>query len=548
MISDKLYGLAFAYKKTKLWKKLWDTDVFAVRLSGDRIGYISIMGANGGHCALGLYTEEEGFGSFRDLMKSEVLDLSPLGFQEQLMRQESLQCAFEKKDDVSKEDQETAKAYARANKIRITGHRAYPQFVKFQPNICPWSIESKQDQEDLMEALSAAIEVARLLENQSPDELGIMSLHEGTQKVPLLERKDGAYVMGKVRIPKEKKKEWAGVEVHNQVGIASLKKAKKMGVWECEVIRCPEAVKSPEGGKPYYPLIFLAVESASEFILPVPASSFQDENLEELLDLFIETLQSQNICPKEMKVRDARTFAFAEVFCSKLQIPLSIASDLPALDDAEYLFIDRFGRSEEEGQEEAIQSLHEILELDDEKLRTLPPELVAQLESILEQGFFPEELEARFHQVFHQEGTGTCKVAEFEARKETKQSYVISVSLKPGCYRHIQISAGSTLFQMHQAILAAFGITGDGRAHTFFMDNRGLKLEECYYMEEGSKGGEQTTANCRLDQAGLEQGKKFRYLLDLGEEWVFQCKVLRVEEQGTKEPVVTRSKGEAPSQ
>ena len=139
-------------------------------------------------------------------------------------------------------------------------------------------------------------------------------------------------------------------------------------------------------------------------------------------------------------------------------------------------------------------------------------------------------------------------MAEFEARKETKQSYVISVSLKPGCYRHIQISAGSTLFQMHQAILAAFGITGDGRAHTFFMDNRGLKLEECYYMEEGSKGGEQTTANCRLDQAGLEQGKKFRYLLDLGEEWVFQCKVLRVEEQGTKEPVVTRSKGEAPSQ
>ena len=60
MTSDKLYGLAFEYKKTRLWKVLGDMEVFAVKLSADRIGYISIMGYLGEHCALGLYIGEEG--------------------------------------------------------------------------------------------------------------------------------------------------------------------------------------------------------------------------------------------------------------------------------------------------------------------------------------------------------------------------------------------------------------------------------------------------------------------------------------------------------
>ena len=40
MISDKLFALAFEYKKTKLWKAMWDIEVFGVKLSGGRIGYI----------------------------------------------------------------------------------------------------------------------------------------------------------------------------------------------------------------------------------------------------------------------------------------------------------------------------------------------------------------------------------------------------------------------------------------------------------------------------------------------------------------------------
>ncbi len=41
------------------------------------------------------------------------------------------------------------------------------------------------------------------------------------------------------------------------------------------------------------------------------------------------------------------------------------------------------------------------------------------------------------------------------------KSYIISVSLYKGCYRHIRISAGATLYKLHKAILNAFNFEDD---------------------------------------------------------------------------------------
>ena len=45
-------------------------------------------------------------------------------------------------------------------------------------------------------------------------------------------------------------------------------------------------------------------------------------------------------------------------------------------------------------------------------------------------------------------------------------SYVISVSVGTGCYRHIQISQKASLFRLHEAILEAFEFEDD-HAHAF---------------------------------------------------------------------------------
>ena len=52
MTREDLYGAAFRYKKTGLWRKLWDTEMFALKLSDGRIGYINVLGRNGEFCGL----------------------------------------------------------------------------------------------------------------------------------------------------------------------------------------------------------------------------------------------------------------------------------------------------------------------------------------------------------------------------------------------------------------------------------------------------------------------------------------------------------------
>lgn len=126
------------------------------------------------------------------------------------------------------------------------------------------------------------------------------------------------------------------------------------------------------------------------------------------------------------------------------------------------------------------------------------------------------------------------------------RSYVISVSLGKGCYRHIQISASATLYQLHQVILAAFDMEDD-HAHAFFLDNRTWSSYEAYFSMK-MRGNERLTTEHTLKKCGLAKDHKFKYLFDFGDELCFQCKILRELEERTDIPGVIRSIGDAPWQ
>ena len=126
------------------------------------------------------------------------------------------------------------------------------------------------------------------------------------------------------------------------------------------------------------------------------------------------------------------------------------------------------------------------------------------------------------------------------------KSYVISVSLGPGCYRHIQIGADETLDTLHYAILCAFEFDDD-HAHAFFMDDRYWSDADAYYVH-GMDDEEHYTDEVTLRQLQLKAGEKFKFLFDFGDEWRFQCKVLRELEEGTKRPKIIRAAGKAPAQ
>lgn len=526
---------------------MWDTQVFAVKLSDGNIGYISIMGMAGEHCALGLYIGTEGLDSFRTIAKANQFMMDTLEFQESLLQQNCLQCAFEGKDALSEEEREETKSFAHAHGIRLAGKNAYPHFEKYQPNCYPWFLQTEQEQEYLCEALEAAIELAKRLEGKYPQELGLAEIGDYSENILMLEQNNGEYFLGRVKLPKPQHVSYPNPKPENDISVARLKKIRKAGVWECEIITCPAPIQNSPEDIPTFPMIFLAVENQTDFILPIlPILNYQ-QNAQKLLDSFIEACLQHKICPAELKVRDERTYAFAEALCGKLGIKISIDENLPVLDDAEYEFMMQFGMSEEEEMEQMFQMLEDILEWDEETLRSIPEEMIAQFEMLAQQGMIPAELEQKLNQVFpfaDKEIGASGKVIAQKNVSVVVKSYVISVSLGSGCYRHIQISASSTLAELHEAILDAFEFDDD-HAHAFFMDNKKWSDWDCYYME-GMGDDYRTTSRYSLRQVGLHKGMQFKYVFDFGDEWTFQCKVLRVVDEITKEPVVVRRKGEAP--
>lgn len=125
------------------------------------------------------------------------------------------------------------------------------------------------------------------------------------------------------------------------------------------------------------------------------------------------------------------------------------------------------------------------------------------------------------------------------------RTFIISVSLKKGCYRHIKISSEATLFDLHEEIIDAFNFYDD-HAHAFFMDNRAWSDWDSYYAdfieEEDNYTNEYTIGEV------LTEKQKFKYVFDFGEEWLFQCNVLRIEDAPCDKAKVIRSVGEAPEQ
>lgn len=131
-------------------------------------------------------------------------------------------------------------------------------------------------------------------------------------------------------------------------------------------------------------------------------------------------------------------------------------------------------------------------------------------------------------------------------RKSSPVSYRFSVSAGTGCYRHIQLDGDCTLLDLHAFILEVFEFVDD-HAHAFFMNNRGWTREEAYYADF-IEDAERYTSKVRLCELDLFEGKKFLYIFDFGEEWRFQCRVLKVLQEKTPEPLLLREVGEPPEQ
>ena len=129
-------------------------------------------------------------------------------------------------------------------------------------------------------------------------------------------------------------------------------------------------------------------------------------------------------------------------------------------------------------------------------------------------------------------------------KKPTIKTYVISVSVGTGCYRHIKISGDKTLEYLHEVILWAFDFDDD-HAHAFFMDNKAWNAQG--YFADFIEDEDFHTCDYTLSQV-LKDKQKFLYIFDFGDEWRFQCRVLRITDEVCENAEIIRKVGKSPEQ
>ena len=125
------------------------------------------------------------------------------------------------------------------------------------------------------------------------------------------------------------------------------------------------------------------------------------------------------MCPKELRVRDKRTLAFISAFCEKLDIIITVLKDLPVLNEVEQDFLRHFSMSETEEITEFLSLIGEMVE-DGAGLEDLPPEIIEQMELLLQREDLPEELLDKAEQVLYQ-GRPRLAKSDFKTVKPKKR-------------------------------------------------------------------------------------------------------------------------------
>lgn len=551
MTWDLLLNNAFAFKSRKLWETFSEDQVFAARLNGE-LCYISILGQIEEQHGLAVYPGEDAIMRFLRLRRnSERENLEAIVA---IYGQEALLCQFSGKDDLTEESQNLIRKYTKTHGISLRGKNAWPVFQRLRPYRVPEEI-CDEDAAFLEEALDAACRFADIAE---ADGITVPELDTDAKTVPFLRRDDSACRVEELPLPALPEVDFPEGRDANDVYKTRVKKMRKKGTWACELLLgvMPTSAEGVEGL--HYPWKLLTVDlDVDEPVTVQPVRDYENRT-DVMLNKLMEAILREKKCPKKILVSDERTEAFLKNWCAEVGISLSReekTEEMEMLEFSDDLTEGFFGDGE--GGMNNLGGLLDILALlPDEDYMNQSHDSLEEERDMLQmmERLFPvsdsvqNKLHAGAERMDRLLDEKTKQTAKKTARRKNtpEKTLVISVSLGAGCYRHIQISDRAVLADLSQAILDAFLFDND-HAHAFFFDNRIYSHKDAYYMR-GIDSFTPPTDEVTLGDLSLRVGQKFKYLFDFGDDWVFQCRVLKEMDIITMSPVLVRSKGIAPEQ
>ena len=397
MIPDTLYDLAFTFKKTKLWMKLYDSQLFAVRHSDGVIGYCCVMGMMGEHLALAEYPGDSGLDAYRkmgvDRRKMDIFDDHEIA-----ISQDCLMVSFQNKSELREREVAEVNAYTASHGITLRGRKAYPQFERFRPHHFPWRLDDETDQKHLAESLEAALEVAECLTLTAPETLGFTEGAPFERSIPLLEKENGAFIWKTTDLGAEREVTYVSPEITDDITLAKLAKCKKRGgEWACDIFMHLEAMSDEgEDGQdvidpihaPYFPYVLLITETESGMVLGAQISKELDDASEFIRCLVDIALKAGK--PTRILVSNERAHAFFAHLAPALGAKLVKRKSIPALTEAKQGFAERFGGQDEGGNAD-VEGMMAMLSNPD-AYGDMPDEVLMMLSQAAESGALPDEV------------------------------------------------------------------------------------------------------------------------------------------------------------
>ncbi len=100
----------------------------------------------------------------------------------------------------------------------------------------------------MVEALEAAIEVSEKLLTVTPEALGFTEGAPYDRTIPVLKKKDGAFLWGEMTLPQPKPVSYPSPDIQDDLALAKLAKvSKRGGEWACDVFMHVDPVSNEAG-------------------------------------------------------------------------------------------------------------------------------------------------------------------------------------------------------------------------------------------------------------------------------------------------------------
>ncbi len=395
MTKEDLYGIAFQYKKTSIWKKIDENEIFSIKMKDGRIGYIRIDGKRDNICSINIFVGDEGLKSLQALQKKTDEEVNLLDVNEVILGRKCVELEFTFKSELDEDEARKIKNYAKKNGISLAGKKMYPFITASEPYIIPATDLSEEQIDALYQAIEAAILINDLIKNTSLKNLGFISICKGMCMIPLFEVKDGTITkIGTTDYAKKIEISYEYVEAKNHIMLQTVRKIKKKGIWEMQFVHYPNPDMDIENNTLYFPLTLLAIDIESYDCLRLDVIE-KDNNQRVLMD-FAKMCKDVKRYPCEIRCKDEFTYGIFKDFCEKTGARISIYDgEMVAIADAKRDFFDCqmkefWGEDEEEDddiydapfgdeEDEFEELINMIINVPDKAMKEMPKKLKKEM-------------------------------------------------------------------------------------------------------------------------------------------------------------------------